>query len=253
MGSCKSHYETVLSPVYSWMLGGHSEALERNRSFFDRLDIIAPRGSGRVVDLGAGSGFQAIPLAERGFSVTAIDLDSALLDELREHAGDLPVEAVQADLLDFRRVAPEGLELAICITDTVLHLETKDDVEKLFADVRATLEPGGRLIMTFRDLTRELTELDRFIPVRSDENAILTCFLEYEPDTVKMHDLVYQRRDTGWELGKSFYRKLRLSRDWAAGALREAGFKDVDVGEVNGLITVVATRNSLAHPETFAM
>ena len=53
----------------------------------------------------------------------------------------------------------------------------------------AALERGGRFVITYRDLSREALELDRFIPVRSDDTTILTCFLEYEPETVKVHDL----------------------------------------------------------------
>ena len=53
-------------------------------------------------------------------------------------------------------------------------------------------------LITFRDLSSELTELDRLIPVRSDENTIFTCFLEYELETVKVHDIVYNRNQGKW-------------------------------------------------------
>jgi len=46
---------------------------------------------------------------------------------------------------------------------------------------------------TYRDLTKELEGLDRFIPVRSDDK-IMTCFLEYESaESVAVHDLIYTR------------------------------------------------------------
>ena len=70
-------------------------------------------------------------------------------------------------------------------------------------------------VITYRDLTKELFGTDRFIPVRSDENKIMTCFLEFEnEDSVVVHDLVYMRRDSGWSLNKSSYRKLRLGIGW---------------------------------------
>ena len=47
---------------------------------------ITPARSGRAVDLGAGCGFQSIPLARLGFAVTAIDIDRKLLDELHRNA-----------------------------------------------------------------------------------------------------------------------------------------------------------------------
>ncbi len=82
MATVEAHYQDVLSGVYSWMLGGFDIQLAKNRSFFENRHI-QPKGSGVAVDLGAGCGFQSIPLAEIGYSVTAIDLDDNLLRELK--------------------------------------------------------------------------------------------------------------------------------------------------------------------------
>ncbi len=87
-----------------------------------------------------------------------------------------------------------------------------------------------------------MNELDRFIPVRSDDNTIFTCFLEFEPETVKVHDLVYRRIDGRWTFAKSFYRKLRLPTDWVVTTLRAAGFADVDTELDRGLIVVTAKK-----------
>jgi hypothetical protein len=38
----------------------------------------------------------------------------------------------------------------------------------------------------------------RFIPVRSDPNRILTCFLEYEDDAVTVCDILHEREETWW-------------------------------------------------------
>jgi len=55
------------------------------------------------------------------------------------------------------------------------------------------LHSGGVFVSTYRDLTKELEGLDRFIPVRSDDK-IMTCFLEYESaESVAVHDLIYTR------------------------------------------------------------
>jgi predicted methyltransferase len=76
------------------------------------------------------------------------------------------------------------------MVDTLLHLPSEAVVEQLFRDVFAALEPGGTLIATFRDFSVAAEDLDRFISVRNDERMIFTCFLEFEPGTVKVHDLV---------------------------------------------------------------
>jgi SAM-dependent methyltransferase len=236
------HYDEVLSDVYSWMYGGFDSALARFTELFATLGIV-PSGSRRAIDLGAGCGFQSIPLARLGFAVTAIDVDRKLLDELRAHAGAADVTIVRGDLMSFDEHVREPVELVICMVDTLLHLPAKHDVLALLAKVYAALEPSGKLIVSFRDLSPEAAELDRFIPVRADDTTVLTCFLEYEPETVKVHDLVYRKQSDGrWSFAKSFYRKLRLARSWVEAELARAGFAKVDASAERGFVTVVATK-----------
>ncbi|HEX7236806.1 MAG TPA: class I SAM-dependent methyltransferase [Gammaproteobacteria bacterium] len=241
MPTVAEHYNRVLADVYSWMYGGWDAQLARYSEFFAARGI-APRASKRAIDLGAGCGFQAIPLARLGFDVKAIDLDRKLLAELEAHVGDENVETICADLRDFRRHVPQSAELIVCMVDTLLHLDTQDSVTGLAADVFAALDPGGTFIATFRDFTVETTELDRFIPVRSDERTVFTCFLEFEPATVKVHDLVYRHVDGRWSFAKSFYRKLRLPTDWVVMTLRGAGFGHVETGLDRGLVVATAKK-----------
>ena len=225
------------------MFGGEAAGIARNEAFFNAKGI-SPQGSRLAVDLGAGSGFQSIPLAKSGFSVLAIDLSEKLLKELKANAGPLPIKTALDDLMNFEAHL-EGTrpELIVCMTDTILNLDSKEKVCELFAKAAKTLMPGGKLAISFRDCSAELSDLDRFIPVRSDDNVIFTCFLEYEPKTVKVHDLVYRKAANGsWSLNKSFYRKLRLSKAWVDEKLKQAGFKSFDESVEHGMISIIASK-----------
>ncbi|MFM2313305.1 MAG: hypothetical protein RLZZ04_2581 [Cyanobacteriota bacterium] len=241
MATVKQHYTNVLADVYSWMLGGFDFALGKNTEFF-RTQNISPQASGIAIDLGAGCGFQSIPLANLGFSVTAIDLDQKLLNELKVNASNLDITTIQDDLINFEQYVDNQAELIVCMTDTLLHLESKEKVSTLLQKIYVSLENKGKLIITYRDLSQELSELDRFIPLRNDEQTIFTCFLEFEPDAVKVHDLVYQKDHNGWKLNKSFYRKLRLSQQWVDRQLKDAGFNQIEFEVNHGLICVIATK-----------
>ena len=241
MATVKQHYTNVLADVYAWMLGGFDFALGKNAEFF-RLNNISPQASGIAIDLGAGCGFQSIPLANLGFSVTAIDLDQKLLNELKANASYLDITIIHDDLINFEQYVDNKAELIVCMTDTLLHLESKEKVNTLLQKIFVSLASKGKLIITYRDLAQELSELDRFIPLRNDEQTIFTCFLEFEPDTVKVHDLVYQKDHNGWKLNKSFYRKLRLSQQWVDRQLKDAGFNQIEFKVNNGLTCVIATK-----------
>jgi hypothetical protein len=98
-------------------------------------------------------------------------------------------------------------------------------------------------VITYRDLTTELHGTDRFIPVCSDDNKIMTCFLEFESaESVVVHDLVYIRHGTGWSLNKSSYRKLRLGIEWVREELIKAGFNILSQDLSGRLIGLAAAK-----------
>ncbi len=241
MANVKEHYDNLLASCYSWMCGGSDLILKKNRAFF-RVHSIRPAHSAAAVDLGAGSGFQAIPLAEAGFKVTAIDVSRDLLAELNKTAGELPIRTVQDDLTNFAEHSPAKIEIVVCMGDTLTHLATLAEVKELIHRIYGALEEEGLLILGFRDMTVELTRLDRFIPVRSDSKRIFTCFLEYEKDHVKVHDILYEKANDQWEMKKSFFRKLRISSQWAKECLLKAGFKVEKYDLDKGMITIIARK-----------
>ena len=242
MAGVSEHYENFLAEYYSWMSGGIRAKIDENKKFFIDHDI-RPLRSGLAFDLGAGCGFQSIPLADLGFNVVAIDLSSKLLTELTAAAAQSRIEVVCDDLLNFTDHTHGNIELVVCMGDTLTHLQSLQKVQTLFDKVYSTLETGGRLILSFRNLTVELTELDRFIPVKSSAQTIFTCFLEYEADTVKVHDIVYEKKDSQWVLKKSFFKKLRISPDWARDYLQSIGFTIEFYDEEIGLHFIIARKS----------
>ena len=242
MASVKEHYDNVLSEVYTWMYGGFEHGKNRNMQFF-RENAFVPTGSGLAIDLGAGSGFQSIPLAEIGYSVTAIDLNENLLRELRNNSQSLNVDIIQDDLMSFQRHCQAKVELIVCMTDTLIHLDSKDKVLRLFRESFTSLEDNGRFVLTFRDKSVALDGLDRFIPVRSDNNIVFTCFLEYdEQETVKVHDIVYRKNNSGWDLKIGSYRKLRLSKNWVEHQLTTVGFEIDKSGTDDGFVVLIVRK-----------
>lgn len=241
MSTVAEHYATHLAPIYLWMSGGLDAALLRGESEMDCIDP-GPWIDCTAVDLGAGFGAHAIPLARRGCRVIAIDSSPHLLDVLRRHAEALPVQVIEDDLLNFRQHVRAKLDLILCMGDTLTHLPDRHCVEQLFADVAQTLRRGGKFVASFRDYTTPLVDAARFIPVRSDDDRILVCFLEYFFDWVCVHDLLQERSGAGWLMRVSSYRKLRLSVQSVCAGLKAAGFEArVERGPL-GMVRVVAQR-----------
>jgi SAM-dependent methyltransferase len=239
MPSVAEHYERVLSPVYSWMAGGVDAALAAGKAEIDSLALELPPGA-LVVDLGAGFGMHAIPLARAGARVIAVDSSAHLLGELARAAAGMPITTIQDDLLSFRSHLKEKAAGVLCMGDTLTHLPEHTNVDFLVQEVAEALVPGGRFVLSFRDYTETLQDVRRFIPVRSDERRILMCFLEYEEDTVVVNDVLHERRGDEWETRVSSYRKLRLSPERVLGSLESFGFEARQEPGVRGMLRIVA-------------
>ena len=241
MTTVAQHYERHLAPIYVWMAGGAEAALQTGGAEVEALGLPAAPGA-VVLDLGAGFGMHSIPLARRGARVTAIDTSATLLATLDALRGDLPIRTVNDDLLGFQRHITEAPSAILCMGDTITHLPGIADVEILVERAAASLPPGGLFVVSLRDYSAPLLADQRFIPVRSDDTRFLTCFLEYEPDAVVVHDILHERRADGWQTRLSHYRKLRLPADALVTCLEDNGFDVRREAGMRGMVRVVACR-----------
>jgi len=241
MATVADHYKTHLAPVYVWLAGGFDAAVSRGET---EIQTILPNLSSGItaVDLGAGFGMHSIPLARRGCSVIAVDTSALLLEELKGHADTLPIKVVEDDLLSFQRYLDSKVNLILCMGDTLTHLPDLQSVERLLSYAAESLCSGGIFVATFRNYTSPLLGNERFIPVKSDADRILTCFLEYEPDHINVHDLLHERIASAWQQRVSTYRKLRLSPEWVSEGLRARGFSVLGEPGPGDMVRVVATR-----------
>lgn len=241
MGTVVDHYDSLLGLHYSWLMGGFEENVARNGALFAELGIV-PRRSGLAVDLGCGSGFQSIPLAQAGFTVTAMDTSHQLLIELERRACDFDVHAIEED---FRKVAhhlPAQVGVAVCMGDTLAHLNDRAEVEGFLKSLHEVVEPGGKVLLTFRDQTKALAGTDRFLQLRGDDSRIFSCFLEYGQEHLDVTDLLHIRTKAGWKLYTSQYRKVRLTAELVGEYCSWAGFVVKLNRTEKGMVTLLAEK-----------
>ncbi|UCH53331.1 MAG: methyltransferase domain-containing protein [Pseudomonadota bacterium] len=239
--SVSVHYEDLLAPVYAWMMGGAEAAIARGREELAQAGLL----DGRIryaVDLGAGFGMHSIPLAQTGARILAIDSSALLLKELDAHASGAGIVLAQDDLRRFARHLHDRPDLVLCMGDTLAHLPDRSSVRKLVTTVAERLAPDGRFLVSFRDysVTREGT--DRFFSVRSDEQRLLTCFLEFGAETVRVHDMLHEFREGAWQMRVSAYRKLRLAPQWVEAQFEQCGLTVTTVVGPPGMVRFLGTR-----------
>ena len=207
--SVKTHYDNLLANVYSWMTGDFQERVNEQKTFFENHGIL-PSGQAVAYDLGSGHGIQTVALAKLGYQVTAVDFSKSLLQELLRNASGLSVAIVQADIVQFLKGRAAQAGLITCMGDMLTHLQDLEQVEMLINNISENLVEKGKVVISYRDLTREITGEERFISIRSDDSRSLTCFLEYFPSKVMVYDILAEKIGGAWQQKVSSYPKLRL-------------------------------------------
>lgn len=119
-------------------------------AFYRRVGLAC---GGPVLEYGVGTGRIALPLARSGVEVVGVDLSAPMLRALTERLREED-PAVRRRLRvvrgDMRRVRlRRRFPLVIAPFNAVLHLYTRQDVERFLACVRAHLTPRGRFIFDF--------------------------------------------------------------------------------------------------------
>lgn len=224
MASVEEHYETVLADHYTWMFGtSFPEKVSEQVALLGKAGVTNPT---IAVDLGCGPGFQTFALASMGaHQVHAIDTSTRLLEELQSHMTTEPVQTIHGNLLEFPALVSDEIDTVVCMGDTLTHLASREEVLQLFHSVAATMAKDGRFAISYRDLSVTPTGIDRFIPLRSTPNKIMTCFLERVSNSVVMvHDLIYVKETDGWNLLKNAYPKLVLPLNEIVQTFHSVGF-----------------------------
>jgi SAM-dependent methyltransferase len=137
----------------SWgELHGHPDDFEHfsSRPF---LDEVLPRlrfelESPRALELGCGTGPGACYLASRGFRVRGIDLIPTAIETARALARDRHLEIDYA-VMDVTQIPHEGLSYDLIVDSYCLQgIVLGPDREKVFAAVRARLQPRGYYLVS---------------------------------------------------------------------------------------------------------
>ncbi len=125
--------------------------LEDDPGDLDLYLALADRADGRILELAAGSGRLAVPLAAAGHTVIAVDLDRAMIERGRSRAaaagltgaGAERIRFVEADLLGLRLPDAGSYALAFIALNSIMMLGRRDAQREAMVTLAANLGPGG--------------------------------------------------------------------------------------------------------------
>ncbi len=133
----------------------------------DIYRALAERTGGPIVELCAGSGRIAVPLAEAGFAVTGVDFDPAMLDRARARAAasgpevEARITLVEGDLFQVAIPGAGSFRLAILPLNSILLLGGPRRRRAAFVVLAGLLGPGGvAVVEAWLPLAEDLARFD---------------------------------------------------------------------------------------------
>lgn len=101
-----------------------------------------------ILDVGAGPGRNAIPLARRGHSVDAVEMTPEFCNSLEKLAESekLPIRVIRGDLLDQQTVIPVDRYALVIATEVVSHFRYGPCLRDFTTRMSQALRSGGRLL-----------------------------------------------------------------------------------------------------------
>ncbi len=102
----------------------------------------------RILDIGAGTGRNALALARVGHPVDAVELAPMFGDVIRSEAAreSLDVRVIESDVFDAGDVLRRDYEMMV-LSEVVSDFRSTDELRKVFALANRHLVPGGLLVL----------------------------------------------------------------------------------------------------------
>lgn len=200
------------------------EAADEAQAVCDLLEL-AP--GAEVLDLCAGIGRHAVPLAQRGYRVTGVDRTARYLERARvgaEVAG-VDVEWVQADVREFCR--PASYDGAINLFTSFGYFDDPADDRKMLEALRRSLRPGAAAVFELYSselMSRDFRERDW---QESEDGALLLEQRELGDQFEAVHN-VWRVINGGEQQVFSFSLRLYSGAHLRA-LLLESGFEQVQL------------------------
>jgi len=130
------------------------------------IQVIADRirPNGKILDYGAGTGRLSIPLAQKGFDVTAVEPCAEMLGQLmQKKQSGMILNPVCSKMADYN--GHMEFDIALCVFSVLLYLLDEDLLRKSLEQAYASLKPSGMLLIDIpsRALFQSYSRKDHFI------------------------------------------------------------------------------------------
>lgn len=217
---------------------------EKRADYFCRLLSLCGIKDGILLDLACGTGSISVEMAKRGFDVIGVDSSIGMLNSARTKAYESGRQILllnqSMDDIDLYGT----VDCAVCVLDSINHLENSAQVRNTFEKVSLFMNPGGAFAFDVNTLYKHKNVLgdNAFVYDLDELYCVWQNSYNEEDSSVDISLDFFEEEDGAYyRSGESFTEHAYELSDIAAW-LEEAGF------EIVGIYDDMTTEN--VRPET---
>ncbi|UTR13281.1 class I SAM-dependent methyltransferase [Salipaludibacillus sp. LMS25] len=157
-------------------------------------DVFSSKG-GKLLDLAAGTGAEAVALAKKGYDVTAVDISPLMVEKMQEKATvhDVALTAFESDMCQLDDAVLSQQDGVYCIGNSFVHLPNSEAMTRCLNSVYHLLKRGGAFIVQIVNYDRIFKHEITKLPVIKNEVKGLLFERFY---TFNQEDISFQMRLT---------------------------------------------------------
>lgn len=204
------------------------------------------RTDGRILlDLACGSGSMSEEMAKLGYDVIGVDNSPAMLSAAMDKKYDsgLPIQYLCQDMREIDMFGT--IDVTICTLDSLNHLPSFEDVERVFQRVSLFAMPGGLFIFDMNTVYKHRHVLAEQTFIYDTESVFCVWENRLKPgtDTVEIQLTFFERDGDAYYRSDEQITETAYSADQIISALETAGFVNIRCFDADA---------DLAHPEALS-
>lgn len=187
-----------------------------------------------ILDMACGTGAYSIELAKLGHNVDGIDLDEEMIKKGIENAlkEDIDINLKVGDMTQIDRVFNKEYDLIFCIGNSLVHLDSKDEIKKLIGKVYNMLEDGGKCLIQIINYDRILKDDVKSLPTIDRENEGVKFVRKYQLAENKKGiyfntEIIINNKEKNVSYNNSIL-LIPLLKDELVNMFKDSGFSEVN-------------------------
>lgn len=204
---------------------------EKRADYFCRLLSMCGINGGIMLDLACGTGSISVAMAERGFDAIGVDSSIGMLNAARrkvfESGKDILLLNQSMDELDLFGT----VDCAVCVLDSINHLEDAQQVRDTFEKVSLFMNPGGAFAFDVNTLYKHKNILadNAFVYDLDELYCVWQNSFNEEDGSVDIDIDFFEEEDGAYYRSSESFTEQAYELDDIAKWLEEAGFEVIGI------------------------